>query len=142
MVGVSSTDSFRLSSTDSFLTLPFSYPYHYKMCDKDFYIRFDIQEDGSHLLKIHVNKSISYWNEWTGHTKLFISTPPNGINRYCISGKDEMHPKLSFLLHFNEDSSILEMSLGNSSLRMEMAPVTKQNLMSYIKNGTFMPAEI
>ncbi len=113
-----------------------------KMCDKNFYIRFDIQEDGSHLLKIHVNESISYLNEWTGHTKLFISTPPTGVNRYCISGKDETHPKLSFLLHFNEDSSILEMSLGNSTLCMEMSPLTKQNLMKYIKNGIFMPAEI
>ena len=112
------------------------------MCDKNSYIRFDIQEDGSNRLEIYVNESISYLNEWEGHTKMYISTPPNGVNRYCISGKDEKHPKLSFLLHINEDSSILEMCLGNSSLRMEITPLTKQNLINYIKKGIYMPATI
>ncbi len=113
-----------------------------KMCDKGFYIRFDIQEDGSHLLEIHVNESISYFNEWKGYTKLLINEPVNGSKQYCISGKDYKHQDLSFLLHFNENSSILDMSLGNSSLCIEMSPLTKQNLINYIKNGIYTPATI
>ena len=104
----------------------------------DFSIQFefaDEDEDDANMIKIQINQSTAYMNEWTGTTKIEVTSMSNGSKLYSISGNDLYHKDLSFMLSFYSDEMDLGVSLGDSQFVTELPESIKEQLMAYIELG-------